>query len=68
MLTRFTMALTLLGGLSACGWVSTKSVYEGIRAQENAKAVGSGAAPASKLPPHDQYQKERSVLSSPENR
>jgi hypothetical protein len=57
------MALTLLLGLTGCGLTSTQAVYEEIRAQERAKAVGSGAAPASPLPPYDRYQKERSVLS-----
>ncbi|MGV0984866.1 MAG: hypothetical protein ACOYB2_09945 [Limnohabitans sp.] len=61
------IAMTLLCALSGCGLVSTQAVYEEIRAHEKAKAVGSGAAPAGKLPPYDQYQKERSVLS-PESR
>ena len=63
MMPKLFFALTLLTGLTACGLVSTQAVYEEIRAQEKAKAVGSGAAPAGKLPPYDQYQQERSVLS-----
>ena len=55
--------LTLLTALSGCSLVSTQAVYEEIRAQERAKAVGSGAAPGTRLLPYDQYQKERSVLS-----
>jgi hypothetical protein len=43
--------------------VSTQAVYEEIRAQQKAKAVGSGTTPDNKLPPYDQYQKERSGLS-----
>jgi hypothetical protein len=61
------IALLLLVALSGCGLVSTQAVYEEIRAQEKAKAVGSASAPGSKLPPYDQYQKERSALS-PETR
>lgn len=57
------ITLTLLGGLSGCGLISTQGVYEEIRAQERAKAVGSGTAPGTPLPSYDQYQKERSVLS-----
>ena len=57
------IALTLLGGLSGCGLISTQGVYEEIRAQERAKAVGSGTAQGAPLPSYDQYQKERSVLS-----
>lgn len=57
------IALTLLGGLSACSLISTQGVYEEIRAQERAKAVGCGTAPGTPLPSYDQYQKERSVLS-----
>ena len=66
-MNRTVIALALLAALSGCGLVSTQAVYEEIRAQEKAKAVGSGTAPAGKLPPYDQYQKERSVLS-PESR
>ena len=61
------MALTLLAALSGCGLTSTQAVYEEIRAQEKAKAVGTSAPPNQGLPRYDQYQKERSVLS-PESR
>ena len=57
------IALTLSGCLSGCGLISTQGVYEEIRAQEKAKAVGSGTAPRTHLPSYDQYQKERAVLS-----
>ena len=56
-------ALSLLTGLSGCGLTSTQAVYEGVRAQEKTKAVGTNPAPGSGLPRYDQYQKERSVLS-----
>jgi hypothetical protein len=56
------IALMLLTALSGCGLVSTQAVYEEIRAQEKAKAVGNRAVRASQLPIYDQYQKERSVL------
>lgn len=56
-------ALSLLTGLSGCGLTSTQAVYEGVRAQEKAKAVGTNPAPGSGLPRYDQYQQERSVLS-----
>ncbi|OYU31596.1 MAG: hypothetical protein CFE39_07625 [Comamonadaceae bacterium PBBC2] len=59
--------LTLFTALSGCGLTSTQAVYEEIRAQERAKAVGTSAPPHPGLPRYDQYQKERSVLS-PENR
>jgi hypothetical protein len=57
------ITLTLLGSLSGCGLISTQGVYEEIRAQERAEAVGSGTAPGTPLPSYDQYQKKRSVLS-----
>ena len=53
----------LLTFLQGCSLVSTQAVYEEIRAQQRSKDAGSGAAPVTKLPPYDQYQKERSVLS-----
>jgi hypothetical protein len=61
------MALTLLAALFGCGLTSTQAVYEEVRAQEKAKAVGTSAPPNQGLPRYDQYQKERSVLS-PESR
>ncbi len=61
------IALPLLLGLTACGLTSTQAVYEEIRAQERAKAVGTSVPPGTRLPRYDQYQKERSNLS-PENR
>jgi len=60
------LSLTLLTALSGCGLTSPQAVYEGIRAQEKAKAVGTHAPPNQGLPHYDQYVKERSVR--PENR
>ncbi|MGV0959987.1 MAG: hypothetical protein ACOYB1_09125 [Limnohabitans sp.] len=57
------LALTLLMALTGCGLTSTQAVYEGVRAQEKANAVGTNAAPETGLPRYDQYQKERSSLS-----
>lgn len=67
MMSKWLVALALLLGLSACGLTSTQAVYEEIRAQERAKAVGTSVPPGTGLPRYDQYQKERSNLS-PENR
>jgi uncharacterized lipoprotein len=67
MMSKWLVALALLLGLSGCGLTSTQAVYEEIRAQERAKAVGTSVPPGTGLPRYDQYQKERSNLS-PENR
>ncbi len=67
MMTKWFVPLALLIGLSACGLTSTQGVYEEIRAQERAKAVGTSLPAGTGLPRYDQYQKERSNLS-PENR
>jgi uncharacterized protein YceK len=48
------ITLTLLLGLSGCGLISSQAFYQEIRAQENAKSAGSGAAPGNKLPTYDQ--------------
>ncbi len=58
------ISLALLMSLSGCSFVSTHAVYEEIRAQENVKAVGTGAAPSKGLPRHDQYEKERGQLAA----
>ncbi len=55
------IALTLLTGLTGCGLTSSQAVYEGIRAQEKANAVGTNAPPNQGLPRYDQYEKERST-------
>jgi hypothetical protein len=61
------MALSLLTSLSGCGLTSSQAVYDEIRAQERAKAVGTSVPPGTGLPRYDQYQKERSQLA-PESR
>jgi hypothetical protein len=53
----------LLSGLSGCGLVTTQAVYEEIRAQEKARAVGQKATLGTALPQFDSYQKERAKLS-----
>lgn len=58
------ITLALLMSLSGCSLVSTQAVYEEIRAQEKAKAVGTGAAPSTALPRYDQYEKERGQLAA----
>ena len=63
----WTLALPLLTCLSACGLTSTQAVYEEIRAQERAKAVGTSLPPGTGLPRYDTYQKERGQLA-PESR
>lgn len=62
-MTQALLALSLLTGLTGCGLTSTQALYEGVRAQEKAKAVGNNTAPSTGLPRYDEYQKERSVLS-----
>ena len=57
------LALSLLTSLAGCGLISTQALYEEIRAQEKAKAVGTSAPPGTRLPPYEHYQKERSELT-----
>ena len=64
MIQRF-LTLALLGSLTACGLTSTQAVYEQIRAQERAKAVGTSVPPGTGLPPYDAYQKERAEQKPP---
>ena len=63
MMSKWLVALALLLGLSGCGLTSTQAVYEEIRAQEKAKAVGTSTPPNQGLPRYNQYQKEHSGLS-----
>lgn len=58
------IALALLMALSGCGLVSRQAVYEEIRAQERAKAVGTGSAPSPNLPRYDRYEKERDQMAA----
>ena len=55
------LALLLCCLLSACGMVSQQSFYEGIRANERAKTVGSGQDEKA-LPNFDQYSKDLELL------
>ena len=63
MYQKFLLSLVLLslGLLSACGFISHQSVYEGIRGNEKAKTTGTSQKPST-LPNYDQYEKEREVL------
>jgi hypothetical protein len=59
-MTKTLMVLSTVAALTACGLVPAQAVYEEIRAQERAKAVGTSMPPGTGLPPYDVYQKERS--------
>ena len=48
-------------GLQACAFVSSQSVYEGIRGAEKTKTTGTTQTPAA-LPNYDRYEKEREIL------
>ena len=50
-----------VAGLPACTFVSSQSVYEGIRGAEKTKTTGTTQTPAA-LPNYDRYEKEREVL------
>ena len=65
MMPKHLLILGLLGSLTACGLTSTQAVYEQIRAQERAKAVGTSVPPGTGLPPYDAYQKELSDPKPP---
>lgn len=47
--------------LPACTFVSSQSVYEGIRSAEKTKTTGTTQNPEA-LPNYDRYEKEREVL------
>ena len=64
-LCRVLLALSWVTGLSGCGLISSQAVYDEIRAQERAKAVGTSVPPGTGLPPYDAYQKERSDPKPP---
>ena len=51
----FVAMLTVLPG---CGTISSRSVYEGVRSTEKARAVVTDKS-RSELPPYDDYEKER---------
>lgn len=57
----FVAMLTVLAGaalLPGCGTISSRSVYEGVRSTEKARAVVTDKS-RSELPPYDDYEKER---------
>jgi hypothetical protein len=56
---RFVVLICCL--LSACGVVTEQSIYEGIRANERAKSVGTGQDDKA-LPDYDRYLHERELL------
>ena len=57
------LILPMLLGLQGCGLIQPQAVYEAVRAQEKAKAVGTPDASRTGLPGYDRYEKEREVLS-----
>ncbi|WP_396434514.1 hypothetical protein [Limnohabitans sp.] len=63
-MNKILIGLTLFTGLSGCGLDTTQAFYEEIRAQKNAKALGTGAAPSQPLPRYKAYEKERGQLFS----
>ena len=48
----------LMLSLQGCGIVSHQSVYDGVRATQKARTVGTEPQPR-ELPPYDQYESER---------
>ena len=56
------LALWLSVCLTACGSITPRSFYEGVRAQDQAQRVGS-PRPEPALPSFDQYNKERARLA-----
>jgi hypothetical protein len=65
MMSKHLLIMGLLSSLTACGLTSTQAVYEQIRAQERAKAVGTSVPTGTGLPPYDAYQKERTDPKAP---
>jgi hypothetical protein len=58
------MALSLLLSLAACGLITERGVYEGIRTQQHIDGAGKHAPPPP-APPYDQYKDERDKLKPP---
>lgn len=56
------IALALATMLGACGLISRQSVYEGARATQKARTVGTEPQPR-ELPPYDEYEREREKTS-----
>ena len=57
----------LVLGLQGCGIIQPQAIYEEIRTQERALAVGQSAVPRTDLPRYDQYEKARQQLAPPAN-
>ncbi len=55
---RTLVPLFLLVALAGCGLISGRSVYEGARATQKARTVGTEPQPR-ELPPYDEYERER---------
>jgi hypothetical protein len=49
--------------LAACGLITERGVYEGIRTQQHIDSAGKHAPPPA--PPYDQYKDERDKLKPP---
>ena len=58
------IALSLLLSLAACGLITERGVYEGIRTQQHLDSSGK-QAPPTPAPPYDQYKDERDKLKPP---
>ncbi len=57
-------SLLMLLGMSVfqgCAYISSSSVYEGIRGADKTKTTGTTQTPAA-LPTYDRYEKERDAL------
>ena len=61
---RMAASLLMLLGMSVfqgCAYISSASVYEGIRGVDKTKTTGTTQTPAA-LPTYDRYEKERDAL------
>lgn len=55
----------LVLSLAGCGTVTSQSIYEGLRTQQNVKDAGI-LQPTEKMGTYDGYEKEREKLKSQE--
>lgn len=62
MTTRLPALLALTAALGGCGVISGQSVYEGTRATQKARTMGTEPQPR-ELPPYDEYERERAKAS-----
>ena len=56
----FAVCLPIL--LTGCGVVTSQSVYEGFRTQQNVKEAGTTQPSPAKMGTYDAYEKEREKL------